>query len=110
MTTTSDLHILPIEGGVVHEDDTLIVSLYGGPTNACGCVKFTYTDLAVLRQHKAMLHRWQADETSLELETTKTQISLWAPGGRKLVGSGETEEMNQPGMPGEWGLRPKEDD
>lgn len=110
MTTTSELRILPVEGGIVQEDDTLIVSLYGGPSNACGCVRFTYSDIAVLKRHSALLRRWQADETALELEATEKEICLRSSFGSKLVATDETEEVEQSGMPGEWGLRPKEDD
>lgn len=61
---------------VAVDDTDVLVDLYGGPSNACGSVRFRFTDMG--RQVAAVwaLERWERESTPLTLVTSGQRVSL----------------------------------
>lgn len=68
-----DLRVL----AVVEAGDDLLVSVYGGPTKACGLVRFTFEDRAERRTQRRRLERWRDEERPVSLLTTGRSVRLF---------------------------------
>lgn len=68
-----DLRVL----AVVEAGDDLLVSVYGGPSNACGLVRFTFVDATERASQRARLERWRTEERPVSLLTTGDSLRLF---------------------------------
>jgi len=62
-SVTTDLRIFDVRVS----GDVLYVALYGGPSNSCGSVSFTYTDTSELHTQRKKLEHWHRQGTPVEL-------------------------------------------
>jgi|tagenome__1003787_1003787.scaffolds.fasta_scaffold19303931_2 hypothetical protein len=69
---THDLRVLNAE----QAGDDLVIDLYGGPSNACGSVRFTFTSNDELEARLALVRSWCSDQRSVALVTDDAQIVL----------------------------------
>jgi cell wall assembly regulator SMI1 len=69
---THDLRVLNAE----QSGDDLVIDLYGGPSNACGSVRFTFTSDEELEARLALVRSWCDDQRSVALVTDDSQIVL----------------------------------
>jgi hypothetical protein len=65
----------------------LVVDLYGGPENACGSVRFTFTNYYELQARLELVRNWATEQRSVALITDAAQITLIDE--RRLSGSVE---------------------
>lgn len=71
-TVTHDLHVLSVST----DGTDLVIDLYGGPSNACGSVRFTFNDPANLPARLELVQAWAAEDRALALLTGDDQIVL----------------------------------
>ena len=69
---THDLRVF----GAVQSGDDLVIDLYGGPSNACGSVRFTFTSNEELVARLELVCTWRAEGRSVALVTCDKQIVL----------------------------------
>jgi hypothetical protein len=69
---THDLRVLSAE----QSGDDLVIDLYGGPSNACGSVRFTFTSNEELAARLDLVKSWCDDGRSVALVTDDAQIVL----------------------------------
>jgi hypothetical protein len=69
---THDLRVL----NAAQSGDDLVIDLYGGPSNACGSVRFTFTSNEELEARLALVLSWCNDQRSVALVTDDSQIVL----------------------------------
>ena len=69
---THDLRVLNAE----QAGDDLVIDLYGGPSNACGSVRFTFTSTEELEARLTLVRSWCSDQRSVALVTDDAQIVL----------------------------------
>jgi len=69
---THDLRVLNAE----QSGDDLVIDLYGGPSNACGSVRFTFTSNDELKARLDLVRNWCMDQRSVALVTDDAQIVL----------------------------------
>jgi hypothetical protein len=69
---THDLRVLHAE----RSGDDLVIDLYGGPSNACGSVRFTFTSDDELQARLKLVRSWCSDQRSVALVTDDAQIVL----------------------------------
>jgi hypothetical protein len=69
---THDLRVLNAE----QAGDDLVIDLYGGPSNACGSVRFTFTSNDELEARLTLVRGWCSDQRSVALVTDDSQIVL----------------------------------
>lgn len=69
-----DVVVLDVD--VDHARAIVLADLYGGPTNACGTVRFRLDDPAARDQASRVLHRWRRRETPLTLVARGTSVTL----------------------------------
>ena len=62
---------------VIETGDDLLVSVYGGPSKACGLVRFTFPASHERAAQRARLERWQAEERPVALLTTGDSLRLF---------------------------------
>lgn len=63
----------------VAEDGTHVhVSIYGGRDNACGSVKFTFSDPDARARNVAVLRRWAKDGTAVSLLSRGETMTLFS--------------------------------
>ena len=68
-----DLRVL----AVVEAGADLLVSVYGGPSKACGLVRFTFPAPDERAAQRRRLERWQAEERPVSLLTTGDSLRLF---------------------------------
>lgn len=57
--------------------DDIHVSIYGGPRNVCGSVRFSFPD-PTTRQHQArLLRQWQHEELAVSLLSAGKRLTLF---------------------------------
>ena len=59
-----------VEGMDVHVD------IYGGASNVCGTIRFSFDDEADVRAQATLLRRWERDATELAFLAQGSNISL----------------------------------
>lgn len=69
---THDLRVLSVEQSGNH----LVIDLYGGPSNACGSVRFTFTSDEELLARLELVRSWRAEQRPVALVTDDSQIVL----------------------------------
>jgi hypothetical protein len=69
---THDLRVLSAD----QSGDDLVIDLYGGPSNACGSVRFTFTSTDELVARLELVRSWCAEQRSVALVTDDSQIVL----------------------------------
>lgn len=69
---THDLRIL----GAEQDGNELVIDLYGGPANACGSVRFTFSDPDVLHARCQLVQSWCETEQRVALFTNNSTIVL----------------------------------
>ena len=62
---------------VIETGEDLLVSVYGGPTKACGLVRFTFADAGDRATQRRRLERWKAEERPVSLLTTGDSLRLF---------------------------------
>jgi hypothetical protein len=62
--------------GVTEDGDDLHVDIFGGETNVCGVVRFTFADQAERAAMRRLLDRWRKHGTALTFVSTGSTISL----------------------------------
>jgi hypothetical protein len=87
---THDLRVLNAE----QNGDDLVIDLYGGPSNACGSVRFTFTSDDELQARMELVRNWCAEQRSVALVTDDAQIVLIDE--RRLVEQNERSESSEP--------------
>jgi hypothetical protein len=71
-TITHDLRVL----GAKLSGDDLLIDLYGGPSNACGSVRFTFDDSEQRVQRLNLVRGWCDDQRPVALVTDDSTIVL----------------------------------
>ena len=69
---THDLRVL----GAKLSGDDLLIDLYGGPSNACGSVRFTFDDDAQRTARLSLVRGWAEDQRPVALVTDDATIVL----------------------------------
>lgn len=71
-TVTHDLRVL----GATPDGSDLVIDLYGGPSNACGSVRFTFDSQAALLNRWLQVQTWAAVNRPMALIEDDGQIVL----------------------------------
>lgn len=84
---------------VVEDGNDLHVDIYGGASNVCGTVRFTFLDPAERTSMKSVLARWQRDSTPVTFVSSDTTIALQSDAVfseqlTSIVGTSELPEVS----------------
>ena len=70
---TYDLRILAAD----RIGDDLVISLYGGPSNACGSVRFSFTSSEELEARLDLVRSWITNDVAVAFETTPDNVVIY---------------------------------
>jgi hypothetical protein len=58
-------------------DDDIHVSIYGGPRNVCGSVRFSFPDPTTRRHQVNLLRHWQREQLPVALLSAGKRLTLF---------------------------------
>jgi hypothetical protein len=62
---------------VAVRDDDIHVSIYGGPRNVCGSVRFNFPDPGTRRTQVNLLRHWQREQLPVALLSAGKRLTLF---------------------------------